>query len=72
MLGLVARLREIEIVRDVVILLGGEGDLHVEFTPSFFRDTERRVLEGCCALVPHHEPRFCAPLCMSRRKENVL
>lgn len=35
-LGLVACLCKVEVVCHVMILVGVKGDLHVEFTPSFF------------------------------------
>lgn len=48
MFGLVARLCEIQVVREEVFLIGGsETNLQVEFTPSFFRDSEWGVLESC-------------------------
>lgn len=49
MLGLVARLGKVEIVRyGMFLVAGSQADLHVELTPSFLCDPERRVLEGCC------------------------
>lgn len=49
MFGLVARLCEIQVVREEVFLIGGsETNLQVEFTPSFLRDSEWGVLESCC------------------------
>lgn len=47
MFGLVARLCEIQVVREEVFLIGGsQANLQVEFTPSFLRDSEWRVLES--------------------------
>lgn len=49
MFGLVARLCEIQVVRQDVFLIGGsQANLHVEFAPSFLRDSEWRVFECCC------------------------
>lgn len=50
MFRLIAIRLEVEIVRDdiVFICVGGvEADLHVELSPTFFGDSEWRVLEGC-------------------------
>jgi hypothetical protein len=48
MFGLVARLCEIQVVRQEVFLIGGsQANLQVEFTPSFLGDSEWRVLESC-------------------------
>lgn len=55
MLRFVTWLGKVEIVRNKVFLVGGsEANLHVELTPSLFRDSERGVLEDCsipCQLV---------------------
>ena len=45
-LGLVTLLAEVQVVVDEVRLVGNNLDLHVELTPSLFRNTERGVLEG--------------------------
>lgn len=47
MLGLIALLQKVQVVVDRVRLVCRQLDLHVEFTPSFFLDPERRVLECC-------------------------
>lgn len=47
MLGLVARLRKVKVVRDnVVFVCGSKADLHIKLTPSFFLDSERGVLDN--------------------------
>lgn len=47
MLGLIALLQKVQVVVEGVRLVCCQLDLHVEFTPSFFFDPERRVLDGC-------------------------
>lgn len=47
MLGFVAILRKVQIMRHNMVLVGGsQGDLHIEFTPSLFCDSEWGVFEG--------------------------
>lgn len=48
MFRLVAVLRKVEIVRHKVIFVGSrQGNLHIEFTPSFLLDPERGGFDHC-------------------------
>ena len=45
-LCIIALLGEVQVMGNVVGFIGSKLDGHVKFTPSFFGDTERRVLES--------------------------
>jgi hypothetical protein len=47
MLAFIAVLSEVQVMLDGVRLVGGKLDGHVEFTPSFLCNAERRLFEDC-------------------------
>jgi hypothetical protein len=47
MLAFIAGLSEVQIMLNGVRLVGSELDGHVELTPSFFLNAERRLFEHC-------------------------
>ena len=73
MFGLVAVLRKVEIVRHKVIFVGSrQGNLHIEFTPSFLLDPERGGFDHCGRIVSDHAIQCAHFPSNSRSIEEIL